>query len=64
MTLCPLAANAGGREPHTSPRPPVFDQGATCSQPEQSASRCFTQQSSQIRVLSGQALLCTMKNST
>ena len=31
MTLCPLAASAGGREPHTSPRPPVFDQGATCS---------------------------------
>ena len=49
MTLCPLAANAGGREPHTSPRPPVFDQGATCSHTEQSARKCFAQQSSQVQ---------------
>ena len=30
ITRCPLAARAGGKDPQTSPRPPVFDQGATC----------------------------------
>jgi hypothetical protein len=31
MTLWPLLASSTGSPPTTSPRPPVLDQGATCS---------------------------------
>ena len=31
MTRCPLAASAGGRDPHTSPKPPVLEYGAACT---------------------------------
>ena len=31
MTRWPRAASAGGSDPHTSPSPPVLDQGAACT---------------------------------